>query len=106
MKAIKKPIEVEVIKWDGINLQDIVDFVGDSLEYSICDSAWQVGKGIPHVFMKVKTLEGNLDVSEGDYIIKGVQGEFYPCKLDIFEKTYDIVPDLQERMNDIAMGYY
>lgn len=39
----------------------------------------------------IETLEGNMVVSDGDYIIKGLQGEFYPCKPDIFEATYDIV---------------
>lgn len=39
----------------------------------------------------IKTLEGDLKVSIGDWIIKGVKGEFYPCKPDIFEKTYDRV---------------
>ena len=38
----------------------------------------------------IKTLEGKMKVSNGDYIIKGVNGEFYPCKPDIFEKTYDV----------------
>lgn len=41
--------------------------------------------------LKIKTLEGRMEVSDGDYIIKGVNGEFYPCKPDIFEKTYEKV---------------
>lgn len=57
---------------------------------------WKVGKGIPHVFMKIKTLEGDMEVSEKDFIIKGVNGEFYPCKPDIFEKTYEKVLELGE----------
>jgi hypothetical protein len=40
---------------------------------------------------EIKTLEGVMKVSEGDYIIKGVQGEFYPCKPDIFAQTYEPV---------------
>lgn len=39
----------------------------------------------------IKTLDGDMSVSDGDYIIKGVQGEFYPCKPDIFEKNHDII---------------
>lgn len=42
---------------------------------------------------EIGTLEGNMKVSEGDFIIKGVNGEFYPCKPDIFEKTYEKVED-------------
>lgn len=41
----------------------------------------------------IKTLEGDILAKEGDYIIKGVQGEFYPCKPDIFEQTYEIVEE-------------
>lgn len=91
MKYRKKPVVVEAVRWTGINLDEIKNFVGKQLEYNIIDTAWEVGKGKPHVLMKIKTLEGNMDASEGDYIIKGVNGEFYPCKPDIFEKTYEKV---------------
>ena len=43
--------------------------------------------------MTIRTLEGTMHASPGDYIIKGVQGEFYPCKPDIFEQTYEVVMD-------------
>jgi len=91
MKYRKKPVEVEALQWDGSNLHEMIEFVGDSLTYDILDTAWQVGKGIPHVFLTIKTLEGDMKASKGDYIIKGVNGEFYPCKPDIFEKTYEKV---------------
>lgn len=42
------------------------------------------------MLMEIGTLEGNMQVTKGDYIIKGVNGEFYPCKPDIFEKTYEL----------------
>lgn len=87
----KKPVVIEAIQWNGNNLTEIKEFVGDSLVYDIIDTAWQVGKGKPHVLMKIKTLEGDMNASIGDYIIKGVDGEFYPCKPDIFEKTYEEV---------------
>ena len=47
----------------------------------------------------IKTLEGNMLASVGDYVIKGVSGEFYPCKPDIFAATYDLVCD-----NDDCQG--
>lgn len=87
-KYTKKPIEIEAIQWTGMNLEEIKSFVGDSLLYEIIDTAWQVGKGAPRVYMVIKTLEGVHICTEGDFIIKGVNGEFYPCKPDIFEKTY------------------
>ena len=73
MKAIKKPIEVEVYQWNGDFLEIIID------DRSVKDK------------IIIVTLEGNHICSLHDYIIKGVNGELYPCKPDIFEKTYDIV---------------
>ena len=90
-KYRKKPVIIEAIQWDGFNLQEIKNFVGESLEYYINDAAWQVGKGRPHVHMEIKTLEGVMTAIVGDFIIKGINGEFYPCKSDIFEKTYEAV---------------
>lgn len=91
MKAIKKPIEVECFKYDG----DLINCDGD---YYVPDWAEEAhDKGI--LFYKdqyelfIETLEGNMKVSVGDYIIKGVNGELYPCKPDIFEKTYEIVEE-------------
>ena len=46
--------------------------------------------------LRISTLEGAIDASKGDYIIKGVAGEFYPCKPDIFEKTYEKVEGISE----------
>ena len=91
MKYRKKPVVIEAIQWNGDNLNEIKEFVGESLNYSIIDTAWEVGKGVPHVLMKIHTLEGDHECTKGDYIIKGVQGEFYPCKPDIFEQTYEVV---------------
>ena len=89
MKYKKKPIIIDAIQFNGLNLEEIKEFVGDKLVYDIIDTAWQVGKGRPHILMKIKTLEGYMNVSEMYYIIKGINGEFYPCKPDIFNKTYE-----------------
>lgn len=91
MKYRKKPVIIEAIQWTGLNLEEIREFVGESLQYNILDTAWEVGKGVPHVYMQICTLEGNHECTKGDFIIKGINGEFYPCKPDIFEKTYNIV---------------
>ena len=90
MKYKKKPVIIEAIQFDGLNLEEIKDFVGSKLKYDIIDSAWQVGKGTPHILMEIETLEGNMKVSKMDYVIRGISGEFYPCKPDIFEKTYEL----------------
>lgn len=76
-KYIKKPIEIEAIKWNGQNFGEIAVFCKDIL---LADTNKDE--------LLIKTLEGNMIASLGDYIIKGVKGEFYPCKPDIFEKTY------------------
>ena len=91
MKYRKKPVVIEAVQWTGLNLEEIKQFVGNDLEYDIIDTAWQVGKGVPHVHMKIRTLEGDHECTKGDFIIKGVSGEFYPCKPDILEKTYEAV---------------
>lgn len=92
-KYKKKPVEIEAIQWTGLNLEEIKLFVGDSLQYDIIDTAWEVGKGVPHVNMRIKTLEGVMQADKGDFIIRGIRGEFYPCKPDIFQKTYEVVLD-------------
>lgn len=90
MKYIKKPVIIEAIKWTGLNLEEIKEFVGDSLRYDILDATWEVGKGAPVILLTIRTLEGDHICTKGDFIIKGVRGEFYPCKPDIFEETYDL----------------
>lgn len=77
MYYCKKPVVIEAIRWTGSNLDDIQCFVGSAFTYD--------KKLIIH------TLEGDHEAKVGDYIIKGVQGEFYPCKPDIFAATYEAV---------------
>lgn len=85
MKAIKKPIEVEVYQWNG-DFLEAPEWIKDALRNKIIIDDRSVKDKIIIV-----TLEGNHICSLHDYIIKGVNGELYPCKPDIFEKTYDIV---------------
>lgn len=81
MKFRKKPVVIDAIRWNGLNASEVLDFIG-------YDNAllWS-GKGT----IEIHTLEGKMTASEGDWIIKGIQGEFYPCKPDIFEATYEPV---------------
>ena len=94
MKYRKKPVVVEAIQWDGNGdtFNKIVKFVGDDL--------WVHEHGkVATIFeryeLSINTLEGKMRVSNYDYIVKGVNGEFYPCKPDIFEKTYEMVGDAE-----------
>ena len=89
IKATKKPVTIECVKWDGENIEEIMAFCGASA-FSAVES--QMGQTETEE-LYISTLEGNHHASVGDYIIKGVKGEFYPCKPDIFENTYDIVDE-------------
>lgn len=91
-KYRKKPVVVEAVRWTGSNLEEIRNFVGSDLieEYvEFFDIKRTLNKML--VDIAIDTLEGTMRVDYGDYIIKGVQGEFYPCKPDIFEQTYEEV---------------
>ncbi len=74
----KKPVVVEAVQWTGNNHADMCEFIDP-----------EVFEIIPRVGLVIHTLEGDHHASPGDYIIKGVNGEFYPCKPDIFAKTYE-----------------
>ena len=78
MKFRKKPVVIDAVQWTGANAVEILDWIEPE--------ARQEG-----ATLIIPTLEGDHEASLGDWIIKGVQGEFYPCKPDIFEKTYDAV---------------
>lgn len=82
-KYRKKPVEIEALQWTGDNRDEIWKFC--SMAYFNTDVA------TGDLSLMVQTLEGSMQASVGDYIIKGVKDEFYPCKPDIFELTYDKV---------------
>lgn len=88
----KKPVVIEAIKWDGNNLAEIIQFTGQ--HPSAQKWTWEEYKDIVKLDgLKIFTLEGPHLASVGDWIIRGVRGEFYPCKPDIFEQTYELVED-------------
>jgi len=84
MKYRKKPIEVEAIKFDGYNHKQIKEWSNGKV---LSAKPWKEHYSV----MEVHTLEGIMDVNIGDWIIKGIKGEFYPCKHDIFIATYEAV---------------
>lgn len=86
MKFRKKPIVVDAIQFKvGMDSEPLVEFIG----YSEQEVSFSHGDGEDVTCLQIATLEGEMDVSDGDWIIKGVKGEFYPCKPDIFEMTYE-----------------
>lgn len=86
-KYRKKPVVIEAVKWRGDNWPEVFDFLHDE-KGNIQSYARR-----PSEDLKIKTLEGTMVAEIGDWIIKGVKGEFYPCKPDIFEQTYEKVED-------------
>jgi len=103
-KYKKKPITIEAIQWPGKGHPQVDQDIGYYLNYfwiqgffdfikpllnkqghcKICEKSYSIHGSI-------QTLEGEHIVCPGDWVIKGIKGEFYPCKPDIFEKTYDLV---------------
>jgi len=85
----KLPVEIEAFKWTGDQDQTedplwIVNAIKRGDVYFVNHNS-----GL--VFMKIKTLEGEMTAGQGDYIIKGIKGELYPCKPDIFENSYELL---------------
>lgn len=93
MKYRKKPVVIEAIQWTGINANEIFSFVGKELKYYVDEdmsTAYIAGQGPPVCVIEIPTLEGVMKALSGDFIIKGISGEFYPCKPDIFAQTYEL----------------
>jgi hypothetical protein len=83
-KFRKRPVVIEAMRYDGSNGAEVADWCGGYLdaEYDRDDAPQWV---------LIDTLEGQMRANEGDWVIRGVKGEFYPCKPDIFEATYEPV---------------
>lgn len=80
----KKPVVIEAEQWTGHNVAEISVFMYP-------DAPIYVGKQFSNAdqLIGIETLEGLMTANVGDWIIRGVKGELYPCKPDIFEATYD-----------------
>ena len=88
----KKPVVVKAVQWTGENLREVIAFMDGPPETKSHHAGmmWEQYEDLVRKNgLKIYTLEGKMDASPGDWIIKGVKGEFYPCKPDIFAATYD-----------------
>lgn len=85
-KYRKKPVEVEAIKFDGWNWREVYQFMSDEPLMFTQDFRKEE-------YIRIDTLEGVMKARVDDYVIKGVHGEFYPCKPDIFHETYEEVTE-------------
>lgn len=98
-KYRKKPVVIEAIQWTGFNQDEIRKYFGTTFEErSEVRGNYEYDEENLKFYLKsyiltIKTLEGNMMASKGDYIIRGIDGEYYPCKPKIFEKTYEYVSE-------------
>lgn len=88
----KKPVVIVAIQWTGENLSEVLEFTGKHPSWDKWFNSFEEYEA--HVradrsVFKIKTLEGTHEAAPGDWIIRGVHGEHYPCKPDIFAKTYE-----------------
>ncbi|MEF9991344.1 MAG: hypothetical protein RR657_01585 [Peptostreptococcaceae bacterium] len=85
-KYRKKPVVIDAVKFDGTD---------ESVEWLLPQlKSGEIGRSTGK--LHIKTLEGIMQANVGDYVIKGINDEFYPCKPDIFEKTYEEVKPVSE----------
>lgn len=83
MKYRKKPVIIEAVKWTGDNISEICKFTKRDISHLLRSGQ-----------LYIETLEGIMKASIGDFIVKGVSCEFYPCKPEVFYQTYEKVVDM------------
>lgn len=89
MKVRKKPIEVEAVQWTiGTGFAESAEWITEAISNG---DLYMWNMSDDKVYWLVRTLEGAMMIGDKDWLIRGVNGELYPCKDDIFRKTYDIV---------------
>ena len=89
MKFVKKPVEIEAIQWTGRNREKVITFLGGESPHIIPLDGHEESR---FCTATIVTLEGRMHAKPGDWIIRGVKGEVYPCKPDIFALTYEARP--------------
>lgn len=92
-KYMKKPVVIDAVKWNGNEVSEVTEWVNEAINiFDHKSPGWmmrinQDGAG----FIHIGTLEGTMIASPGDYIIRGIKGEIYPCKPEIFELSYEAI---------------
>ncbi len=97
----KRPVEVEAMRWPGgaMLATPVINWIlenGGTARYHeerTIPASWPLPEEHVPESIAIDTLEGQMNASAGDWIIKGINGEFYPCRDDIFRKTYEEVQD-------------
>lgn len=98
MKFRKKPVVIDAMQFDGSNFSEIAEFCSQIVEVRATQSKLPIRdcqvireNNDTDNYIVIRTLEGDMKARKDDWIICGVSGEFYPCKPDIFEETYEPV---------------
>lgn len=110
-KYRKKPVEIEAVQWNGTaaGATRVIEWVlarGGTATY-VCSDPVRCSEhngDTPHS-IKIRTLEGDMTAALGDWIIRGIQGEFYPCKPDIFAATYERAVVEHDASNETAVSH-
>lgn len=89
-KYRKKPVVIDAVRNTGTNLKEVETFLAGEVLPDLYPprNDFDINWGNGNVF--IHTLEGTMQANSGDWIIRGVKGEFYPCRADIFEATYEL----------------
>lgn len=95
MKFRKKPVVIEAVQWTGSNPDELLGFMLARASLRRSNYKTEAGGIMVGGCLIIETLEGEMRADPLDWIIKGVKGEFYPCKPDIFEATYEPVLEAQ-----------
>lgn len=102
-KYRKKPVVIDAFQWTGDqNQTEDPEWIVEAIHNDVVAF---VSVGTPSCTMEIETLEGTMTANMGDYIIKGIKGEIYPCKPDIFEQSYDVVTE-EEKMKEESPTFY
>ena len=95
MKFRKKPVVIDAIQWTGDNAEEVQTFLFNGHPYAA--DGWVKGQ-----YVEIGTLEGLMVASIGDWIVRGVKGEHYPCKPDIFQATYGPASQPQQQASELT----
>ncbi len=95
MKARKKPIVIDFFELNGKEFEDYTDLISWVNTFNQAFNDHFIVND--QLDLKVKTLGTSYDITSNDMILRGINGEFYPCKKDIFYNTYEVLPDERDR---------
>lgn len=103
-KYRKKPIVIDAIRFTG-NYEKIFKWISQWEPEDNGHGMWESNDGLPEKGLIIDTLEGELRVDKGDFIIRGIAGELYPCKPNIFRRTYEKCKK-QNGRNEVIIRLY